>query len=41
MSLNTTAVRIRVTIKDVKPEVMRCLVVGRSGTLIMPYRDGF
>ncbi|WP_245473683.1 plasmid pRiA4b ORF-3 family protein [Bradyrhizobium zhanjiangense] len=27
MSLNTTAVRIRVTLKDVKPEVMRCLVV--------------
>lgn len=25
MSLNTTAVRIRVTLKDVKPEVMRCL----------------
>lgn len=27
MSLNTTAVRIRVTLKDVKPEVMRRLVV--------------
>jgi hypothetical protein len=27
MSLNTTAVRIKVTLKDVKPEVMRCLVV--------------
>ena len=27
MSLSTTAVRIKVTLKDVKPEVMRCLVV--------------
>nr|WP_271627576.1 plasmid pRiA4b ORF-3 family protein [Bradyrhizobium sp. CCBAU 11445] len=27
MSLNKTAVRIKVTLKDVKPEVMRCLVV--------------
>ncbi|UPT95866.1 plasmid pRiA4b ORF-3 family protein [Bradyrhizobium barranii subsp. apii] len=27
MSLNTTAVRIKVTLKDVKPEVMRRLVV--------------
>ena len=27
MSLNTTAVRIKVTLKDVRPEVMRCLVV--------------
>ncbi|MGY4319461.1 hypothetical protein ACVWW1_008788 [Bradyrhizobium sp. JR3.5] len=27
VSLNTTAVRIKVTLKDVKPEVMRCLVV--------------
>jgi Plasmid pRiA4b ORF-3-like protein len=27
MSLNTTAVRIKVTLEDVKPEVMRCLVV--------------
>ncbi|MGR4927470.1 hypothetical protein ACIPUD_11765 [Bradyrhizobium sp. CAR08] len=27
MSLNTTAVRIKVTHKEVKPEVMRCLVV--------------
>ena len=27
MSLNTTAVRIKVTLKDVKPAVMRCLVV--------------
>ena len=27
MSLNTTAVRIKVTLKDVKPTVMRCLVV--------------
>lgn len=27
MSLNTTAVRIKVTLKDVKPEVMRCVVV--------------
>lgn len=27
MSLNTTAVRIKVILKDVKPEVMRCLVV--------------
>ena len=27
MSLNTTAVRIRIALKDVKPEVMRCLVV--------------
>ncbi len=25
MSLNTTAVRIKVTLEDVKPEVMRCL----------------
>ncbi|WP_283818471.1 plasmid pRiA4b ORF-3 family protein [Bradyrhizobium diazoefficiens] len=27
MSLNTSAVRIKVTLKDVKPEVMRRLVV--------------
>ncbi|MET4518920.1 hypothetical protein [Bradyrhizobium sp. I1.7.5] len=27
MSLNTTAVRIKVTLKDVKPEVIRRLVV--------------
>ncbi|MGY2935022.1 hypothetical protein ACVWZ6_004624 [Bradyrhizobium sp. GM6.1] len=27
MSLSTTAVRIKVTLKDVKPEAMRCLVV--------------
>ena len=27
MSLNTTAVRIKVTLKDVKPEVMRRLVL--------------
>ena len=27
MSLSTTAVRIKVTLKDVKPEVMRRLVV--------------
>ena len=27
MSLNTTAVRIKVTLKDVNPEVMRRLVV--------------
>ncbi|MCP3420133.1 plasmid pRiA4b ORF-3 family protein [Bradyrhizobium brasilense] len=27
MSRNTTAVRIKVTLKDVRPEVMRCLVV--------------
>ncbi|WP_431016672.1 hypothetical protein [Bradyrhizobium pachyrhizi] len=27
MSLNTTAVRIKVTLKDVEPEVMRRLVV--------------
>jgi hypothetical protein len=27
MSLSTTAVRIKVTLKGVKPEVMRCLVV--------------
>ena len=27
MSLNTTAVRIKVTLKDVKPAVMRRLVV--------------
>ncbi|MGY4171623.1 hypothetical protein [Bradyrhizobium sp. USDA 4529] len=27
MSLNTTAVRIKVTLKGVRPEVMRCLVV--------------
>ena len=26
MSLNTTAVRIKVTLKDVNPTVMRCLV---------------
>ncbi|MBB4373050.1 hypothetical protein GGD63_005865 [Bradyrhizobium sp. cir1] len=25
MSLNTTAIRIKVTLKDVKPEVTRCL----------------
>ena len=32
MSLNTTAVRIKVTLKDVKPEVMRRLVLRkRSG----------
>jgi len=29
MSLNTTAVRIKVTLKDVKPEVMRRLVCKR------------
>ena len=34
MSLNTTAVRIKVTLKDVKPEVMRRLVVPSPCALI-------
>ncbi|WP_247294638.1 plasmid pRiA4b ORF-3 family protein [Bradyrhizobium sp. 179] len=34
MSLNTTAVRIKVTLKDVKPQVMRRLVVAVTCALI-------